>query len=249
MATYIRGAAVPNATHYELLEKSIDRGSESEAPNVFDIDIVNQYYRNGCFLAASAKWYSVVSFISTTLLPLVREGSNPAVLYIYNVKSTAEMHLTWWGEEAVEEAPTADVVGTGNVFPAGGFTVKNGTNVGSGNTTLEWTTDSKGTECFKLTVANKYNPTAKYIRLGIGTNSFATGNRSDVYICAGERYQYTGGTGEVTYDTITTSDEINFNISELGNSMVTGSHTFVVRAMADNFKSSDYSNEVVYTVS
>ena len=244
MATYVKGNPVANATQYELIEKVYPASGESESPNLFDLDIVNQYYKNGCFLAASAKWYSVVSFISTSLLPLVRDDGN-AELYIYGVKTTTEMHLTWWGEDAVEEAPTADVVGTGSVYSVSGFTIKNGTNVGSGNTTMEVVTDSKGTECLKLTIAKTYNPLAKYIRLGIGTGAFTS--RSDIYICDGERYQVVESGGEITYETRATASDINFDVSETVADG--GSHTFVVKAKADGYIDSDYSNEVTYPVS
>lgn len=55
-----------------------------------------------------------------------------------------------------------------------------------------------------------------------------------------------GGNGEVTYETIATASDINFDVSEIvadGNS-----HTFVVQAKGDgvNYLDSDYSNEVTY---
>lgn len=242
MAIFVKGEAVPNADQYELLEKIIPVSGDIELPNVFNLDVVNAYYKNGCFLAASAKWYSVASFISTSLLPLVRD-TGPAVLYIYGIKTNAEMHLTWWGENAVEETPTADVVGTGNVQPAGGFTIKNGTNVGSGAVTMEVVTDNKGVECLKLTVSKTYNTTAKYIRLGIGTGAFTS--RSDIYICTGERYQTVESDGEITYETRATGTEINFDVDALG--LVAGDHTLVVVAKANGYEDSEYSNEVVYT--
>ena len=242
MATYVKGNAVANATQYELIEKILPVTGEIESPNLFDLDTVNQYYKNGCFLAASAKWYSVVSFISTSLLPLARDNG-AAELYIYGVKTTAEMHLTWWGEDAVEEAPTADVVGTGSVYSVGGFTIKNGTNVGSGNTTMEVVTDSKGVECLKLTIAKTYNPLAKYIRLGIGTSAYTS--RSDIYISVGERFQVVDDGGETTYETRAIDSSINFEVSALG--LPAGDHTFVVKAKANGYEDSDYSNEVVYT--
>lgn len=45
---------------------------------------------------------------------------------------------------------------------------------------------------------------------------------------------------------LTTSNEINFNVSALG--LATGDHTFVVKAKADGYEDSDYSNKVTYTV-
>ena len=242
MATFVKGNPVANATSYELYEKVLPVTGEVESPNLFNAEIVNQYYKNGCFLAASAKWYSVASFNSTNLIPLHRDNGS-AVIYIYGVKTSAEFHLTWWGESAVEEAPTADVVGTGNVQPAGGFTIKNGTNVGSGSVTMEIVTDSKGVECLKLTVTKTYNTNAKYIRLGIGTSAFTS--RNDIYFCDGERYQVVESGGEITYDKLSTASEINFDVSALG--LEAGEHIFVVVAKADGYADSDYSNEVVYT--
>ena len=242
MAVFVKGNAVANATSYELIEKVMPVNGEVESPNLYNVDVVNQYYKSGCFLAASAKWYSVASFISTNLIPLHRD-SGDAVLYIYGVKTTTEMHLTWWGADAVEEAPTADVVGTGSVYSVGGFTVKNGTNVGSGNTVLEVVTDSKGTECLKLTIRKTYNPLANYIRLGIGTSAYTS--RNDVFICDGERFQVVDGGEERTYNILVTGEEINFEVSALG--LATGDHILMVKAKADGYEDSDYSNEVAYT--
>jgi len=49
-----------------------------------------------------------------------------------------------------------------------------------------------------------------------------------------------------TYSELTTSSEINFEVSALN--LEAGSHTLVVKAKADGYEDSDYSNEVVYIV-
>lgn len=51
--------------------------------------------------------------------------------------------------------------------------------------------------------------------------------------------------GETTYNTLATASEINFNLSAL--SLSAGEHTLMVKAKADGYTDSDYSNEVVYT--
>lgn len=49
-----------------------------------------------------------------------------------------------------------------------------------------------------------------------------------------------------TYQTLATAEEINFELDGLG--LSGGDHTLVVKAKADGYQDSDYSNEVVYTV-
>ena len=51
--------------------------------------------------------------------------------------------------------------------------------------------------------------------------------------------------GEITYNSLATDAEINFDVSALG--LAAGNHTFVVKAKADGYTDSDYSNEVTYT--
>ena len=48
------------------------------------------------------------------------------------------------------------------------------------------------------------------------------------------------------YASLATAEEINFEVSAL--SLAAGDHTLVVKAKADGYSDSDYSNEVVYTV-
>lgn len=52
----------------------------------------------------------------------------------------------------------------------------------------------------------------------------------------------TGG----TYKSLETKNEINFEVSSMG--LLEGKHTLVVQAHADGYESSDYSNEVEYSV-
>lgn len=238
MAKFIKGNPVENATEYELIEKILPEYEIQEKENLFNNDIVNQYYKNGCFLASSAKWYSVASFRSSNLLPL---APRPTELYIYGLKQSAEMHLTWYDNSAKEEAPTADAVGSGNIAPVGGFTIKNGTNVGSGNVTFTYVTDSKGNPCFKFTMVSTYQSAASYIRLGIGTSAPVT-SFSDIYITQGERYQIIDKGEQPTYETLTTKNEINFDVSSLN--LSAGNHIFVVKAKGEDYEDSDYSNEV-----
>ena len=49
-----------------------------------------------------------------------------------------------------------------------------------------------------------------------------------------------------TYNSLKTGSEINFNLDEL--SLAGGQHTLVVKAKADGYEDSDYSNEVIYAV-
>ena len=46
---------------------------------------------------------------------------------------------------------------------------------------------------------------------------------------------------------LATDDEINFEVSALG--LSAGDHVLVVKAVADGYEDSEYSNEVTYTVS
>lgn len=59
-------------------------------------------------------------------------------------------------------------------------------------------------------------------------------------------YFYEPTSEGATYNALATASEINFNLSEMG--FATGNHTLVVKAKADGYDDSDYSNEVVYTV-
>ena len=49
-----------------------------------------------------------------------------------------------------------------------------------------------------------------------------------------------------TYSALDTANEINFELEKLG--LLNGNHTLVVKAKAEGYEDSDYSNEVVYTV-
>lgn len=57
-----------------------------------------------------------------------------------------------------------------------------------------------------------------------------------------ELFENVGG----TYNKLATATEINFEVSALG--LESGDHTLVVKAKADGYEDSDYSNEVVYKV-
>ncbi len=57
-----------------------------------------------------------------------------------------------------------------------------------------------------------------------------------------ELFENVGG----TYNSLGTDDEINFDVSALG--LAAGDHKLVVKAHASGYTSSDYSNEVTYTV-
>lgn len=49
------------------------------------------------------------------------------------------------------------------------------------------------------------------------------------------------------YTSVASANEINFEVSALG--LTPGDHVFVVKAKADGYIDSEYSNEVIYTVS
>lgn len=59
-------------------------------------------------------------------------------------------------------------------------------------------------------------------------------------------YELCEKSAEGTYTTLTTASEINFELDALA--FEAGDHTLVVKAKADGYEDSDYSNEVVYTV-
>ena len=59
-------------------------------------------------------------------------------------------------------------------------------------------------------------------------------------------YELNEKNGDGTYSALETKNEINFEVSALG--LATGDHTLVVKAKADGYDDSDYSNEVVYSV-
>jgi hypothetical protein len=59
-------------------------------------------------------------------------------------------------------------------------------------------------------------------------------------------YELAEKTAEGTYNSLETKNEINFELNTLG--LAAGDHTLVVKAKADGYEDSDYSNEVVYTI-
>ena len=48
------------------------------------------------------------------------------------------------------------------------------------------------------------------------------------------------------YTALATVNEINFKLDSLG--LAAGNHALVIKAKADGYEDSDYSNEVIYTV-
>ena len=53
-------------------------------------------------------------------------------------------------------------------------------------------------------------------------------------------------TAECVYAHLAEATEINFEVSALD--LAAGSHTLVVKAKAEGYKDSEYSNEVIYSV-
>lgn len=59
-------------------------------------------------------------------------------------------------------------------------------------------------------------------------------------------YELLEKTAEGEYNSLEEKGEINFEVSAMG--LMEGDHTLVVKAKADGYEDSDYSNELVYTV-
>lgn len=59
-------------------------------------------------------------------------------------------------------------------------------------------------------------------------------------------YELLEKTAEGEYSSLEEKNEINFEVSAM--ELAPGDHTLVVKAKADNYEDSDYSNELVYTV-
>lgn len=59
-------------------------------------------------------------------------------------------------------------------------------------------------------------------------------------------YELLEKTAEGAYTSLAEKNEINFEVSALG--LAAGNHTLVVRAKAEGYENSDYSNEVIYLV-
>ena len=158
--------------------------SYSESDNLADIDLMKTRYNGGCYLAGNAKWSSVSSFSSTNLIPISRGKGNE--LYIYYSSSNPSYHLTWYSADAVEEPPIENEVGTGNIFPQGGFVVKDGMVAGGGEVTCTKGTDANGNVYIKLFVSDTYNSSAAYIRLGVSHGGILS-NLDNFYIFGGQR--------------------------------------------------------------
>ena len=158
--------------------------SNSESDNLADIDLMKTRYNGGCYLAGNAKWSSVSSFSSTNLIPISRGKGNE--LYIYYSSSNPSYHLTWYSADAVEEPPIENEVGTGNIFPQGGFVVKDGMVAGGGGVTCTKGTDANGNVYIKLFVSDTYNSSAAYIRLGVSHGGILS-NLDNFYIFGGQR--------------------------------------------------------------
>jgi hypothetical protein len=235
MAKFITGNSINNATNYNLFKKEIS----NQAPNVLDTTIMKEKYKGGCFLAASAKWAAVVSYASTTLIPISRGEGNE--IYVYSGTIGREMHLTWYDESAVEEIPTVDSVGTGNINPVGGFTTKDALSAGGGGCACTWGEDDYG-QYLKIYISSTYNPNAKYIRLGFVYGS--TTKIDSMYVCNGPRNQSNGSS---LYTLVSTNEELSFNLDDVISEA--GEYTLVVNASASGYETSDYSNEVSYVKS
>ena len=158
--------------------------SNSESDNLADIDLMKTRYNGGCYLAGNAKWSSVSSFSSTNLIPISRGKGNE--LYIYYSSSNPSYHLTWYSADAVEEPPIENEVGTGNIFPQGGFVVKDGMVAGGGGVICTKGTDANGNVYIKLFVSDTYNSSAAYIRLGVSHGGILS-NLDNFYIFGGQR--------------------------------------------------------------
>ncbi|MBO5861545.1 MAG: hypothetical protein J6Q88_00250, partial [Bacteroidales bacterium] len=158
--------------------------SNSESDNLADIDLMKTRYNGGCYLAGNAKWSSVSSFSSTNLIPISRGKGNE--LYIYYSSSNPSYHLTWYSADAVEEPPIENEVGTGNIFPQGGFVVKDGMVAGGGEVICTKGTDANGNVYIKLFVSDTYNSSAAYIRLGVSHGGILS-NLDNFYIFGGQR--------------------------------------------------------------
>ena len=59
-------------------------------------------------------------------------------------------------------------------------------------------------------------------------------------------YELAEKASDGAYNVLASKDEINFELDSLG--LAAGKHTLVVKAKADGWEDSDYSNEVTYTV-
>lgn len=59
-------------------------------------------------------------------------------------------------------------------------------------------------------------------------------------------YELSEKKGNGTYTPLETKNEINFELDALG--LAAGNHTLVVKAKADGYEDSDYSNEVIFSV-
>lgn len=110
--------------------------------------------------------------------------------------------------------------------------------------------NSTGTILVSTTVLNTGTYSAKYTTTEAGTYQFRTaGNQAEnSAVCSNVRAEIQsddGETAEDTYVSLATGSEINFDVSALG--LAAGDHTLVVKAKADGYEDSDYSNEVVYT--
>lgn len=116
--------------------------------------------------------------------------------------------------------------------------------------TFIMTIRSAANDILVSTAVNKTGTfTAEYTATEAGTYRFQTaGNQEEnSAICSNVsvKVKEDEGDAEDTYVSLATASEINFDLSTLG--LAAGNHTLVVKAKADGYEDSDYSNEVVYT--
>lgn len=103
------------------------------------------------------------------------------------------------------------------------------------NTTLHTMMATKGAD----TYTQEFTPTesGEYSFRICGTGATCSGTLTEASV------SIVGA--DVSYASLATAAAINFDVSALG--LSAGKHTFVVKAKADGYEDSDYSNEVVYT--
>lgn len=226
MPTYVKGDAVANAETYELYEKISAGTTLGDAVEYLpDWATCKGSLGNTNYFALKNTWESKVH---VNKFRYYNGGSDTisATVLLYDADSML-ITKAFSFDSVVAGENNFDV--DFDVEPNENFIVR----VSKASYYLQTPTGYPG---ITIVTADKYS---------VGGTVTAGASFPQYSICAsfaGNEYVVISETG---YEKKATASEINFEVSALG--LTAGEHTFVVKAKANGYEDSDYSNEVVFT--
>lgn len=232
MAIYIKGGAVTGAETYELYEKVVTPktvlGEEQEYLSCWTT--CKGELGNTNYFAQKNRWSTKVH-VSKFHYYNGGEDTISCILLLYNTNTlTITKRLDFATLAAGANSFDVDF----DLNPDEGFIVRV-----SKNSYYMDTPASENRGGLTIITADTYN-VGGTVELGLAIPSYTICTSLTV-----EEYEKSTTEFDTEYNLEDTASEINFEVSALG--LSEGEHTFVVKAKADGYADSDYSNEVVYT--